>query len=584
MSFIAREHAVAREEDRVRQIAIYARVSTARQEEDGTIETQLAVLREWAGQNDHTIVKEYVDDGWSGDILARPALDALRQDVKSRVWQAVLIYDPDRLARRYSYQELVTDELREAGVEVMFITVPAPKNSEEKILHGVRGLFAEYERAKITERFRLGKLRKVKDGHVLVSKAPYGYTYIPKRGNEHGYYEVNSDEARVVKMIFQWVAVDGLTLRQVIRRLHESGIRPRESKRGVWYTSTLSSLLRNTSYIGKAVWNASYAAVPEKPRNKDTYRKIKKSSRKVRPKEEWVTIPVPAIIDAALFERARDRLDFNYATSARNRKNDYLLAGKMRCVCGRTRTGEGPKHGKYLYYRCSDRVLSFPLPPKCKERGVNARNADRVVWKKIVALMSSPDLLFKQAERWNAAQHAKTTDQSNETIEICREIGKLKEQEARYNRAYGAGLFMLEQLREYTGPLKARTATLESELSKATRERQQREFTVMPDRDAVVSFAEQARNTLHDLRFEQKRSIVLNTVEKITATQRQLHVYGRIPITNHVEFKTGHRHGQDTIEHSSAPSVPFKFVIPLPAPLRRGVDYGFGVRKVSTPN
>jgi site-specific DNA recombinase len=121
-------------------IAIYARVSTARQEEDDTIETQLVVLREFAQQNNCIVVREYIDDGWSGDILARPSLDQLRADVTKKVWQAVLIYDPDRFARRYSYQELVMDELRERHIEVLFITVSAPKNSEEKILHGVRGL------------------------------------------------------------------------------------------------------------------------------------------------------------------------------------------------------------------------------------------------------------------------------------------------------------------------------------------------------------------------------------------------------------------------------------------------------------
>src|SRR5882757_9947021 len=83
--------------------------------------------------------------------------------------------------------------LREAAIEIIFVTVSAPKNSEEKILHGVRGLFAEYERAKIAERFRLGKLRKVREGHILTSEALYGYRYIPKLDGKHGYYEINPE-------------------------------------------------------------------------------------------------------------------------------------------------------------------------------------------------------------------------------------------------------------------------------------------------------------------------------------------------------------------------------------------------------
>src|SRR3989338_6110778 len=160
-------------------IAIYGRVSTSNQENEGTIETQLSAVSEFAQKNSLAIVKEYTDEGWSGDSIVRPNLDQLRVDAKKKIWDAVLMYDPDRLARRYSYQELIIDELREAGIEVIFVTVSAPKNSEDKILHGVRGLFAEYERAKITERFRLGKL-KVKEGHLLVSEALYGYTYIRK--------------------------------------------------------------------------------------------------------------------------------------------------------------------------------------------------------------------------------------------------------------------------------------------------------------------------------------------------------------------------------------------------------------------
>src|SRR3989338_2345908 len=102
-------------------IATYARASTANQEEEQTVQNQISSLKEFSEKNNCVITEEYIDEGWSGDILARPALDRLRQDAKQKKWEAVLIYDPDRLARRYSYQELIMDELKEAGIEVMFI-------------------------------------------------------------------------------------------------------------------------------------------------------------------------------------------------------------------------------------------------------------------------------------------------------------------------------------------------------------------------------------------------------------------------------------------------------------------------------
>ena len=237
--------------------ATYARVSTARQEDEQTIKTQLTAVADLVQKRDFKVVTAYSDEGWSGDILARPALDRLRQEAKAKLWEVLVVYDPDRIARRYSYQELVMDELKEAGIEVVFVTISAPKNSEDKILYGVRGLFAEYERAKIGERFRLGKLRKVKEGHILVSEPLYGYRYILKNEKVHGYYEINEDEARVVRMMYDWIDQDGMTLRGIVRKLQALGIKPRKSKRGVWATSTLSKLLKNKAYIGEAHWGSS---------------------------------------------------------------------------------------------------------------------------------------------------------------------------------------------------------------------------------------------------------------------------------------------------------------------------------------
>lgn len=527
----------------IRLIATYSRVSKNQDEEEQTIKNQLMVLRELAAKNNWRIVEEYKDDDWSGDILERPDLDRLRLDAKNknRPWEAVLIYDPDRLARRYSYQELVMDELKEAGVEVMFITTAAPKNSEEKILHGVKGLFAEYERAKIAERFRLGKLRKVKEGHILTTKPLYGYNYIRKHEKQHGYYEINPEEARIVKTIFSWVANDGLTLRTIVKKLQGLGIKPQRSKRGVWNTSTLSTMLRHRGYIGEAHYGASYAVVPEKPLKIAKYKKLKKTSRKFRPVEEWNIIPIPPIIDKELFEKAGKQLKANFALCQRSRKNEYLLAGKIECECGRKRAGEGYYNKPNLYYRCSDRVLSFPLPPTCEEKGINARVADELVWARISTLMSSPELLEAQVSRWFKNRQGKAKTASVDIEALKKEVKKLKEQEDRYTKAYGAGVFNLEQLQEYTTPIRDKISQLETLIGQAATEANQLQLQT-PSDEAVKAFAEKARKTLEDLKFPAKRSIILNTVEKVIATQKQLEVIGYIPVNeNYVREFSLHR-------------------------------------------
>lgn len=516
-------------------VSLYARVSSQRQEQEQTIETQLLAIRDYAKENNLTIVKEYKDDGWSGTILARPALDELRLDAKSKTWEACVVYDPDRIARKYSYQSLVIDELEEAGVKVLFVTTPPAKSDEDKLLYGVKGLFAEYERARIADRFRLGKLRKAREGNVVTSEAPYGYSYIPKQGQKQGYFEINQTEAQVVKMIFSWIGEHCLTIRKVIKKLYELDIAPRKNKRRVWNNSTLVTLLRNETYIGKAYYLKSYGVVPEKPMKQEKYKRVKKTSRKMRPREEWIQIPTTRIIDDALFERTREQLRINFEQCKRNRKNDYLLSTRIYCICGNRRTGEGADHGKHLYYRCTDRVKSYPLPPKCLERGINARIADKLVWQGITKLMSDPKLIKGQADRWFKQKNTKVTHADGSLEVLQKELDKLKKEEQRYLKAYGAELLTFEKLQDLVGDLKTKKESLEGQIRNYTEE-MKTEDIVMPSEDQIEAFAKKAMEILPTLAFDIRMTIVRKLVDKIVASQQEMTIYGYLPIGKENEY------------------------------------------------
>lgn len=591
-----------------KMVAVYARVSTSNQENEGTIETQLSAVREYAEEHGLFIVKEYLDQGWSGATLARPELDQLRVDAKKGLWEAVLIYDPDRLARKFSYQELISDELREAGLDILYVTTSTPENSEDRILFGVKGLFAEYERSKIAERFRLGKLRKAKEGHIIMTTPPYGYDFVAKQGSranndlKQGHLKINQFEARILKMIFEWIANEGLTLRKVISRLHQMKVKPKKSSRGVWSTSTLSTLLRNRTYIGEGHYGASYGVVPKNPHTQTTYKRNKKTSRKMKPKEEWIIIPTPKIIDTELFDAVDIQLQKNSRTARRNRKNEYLLAGNIWCTCGQRRTGEGPQGGKYLYYRCSGRVCSFPLKSNCTEKGINARNADQLVWANITAFMTSPDLMKSEMLRWRSGKKTKRLETNGNLDEINKEISKLRGQERRYDRAFGEGLLSLSQLKEYKEPLWARIKVLQQETSRFERQFHDKDEILLPGEKEVDEFSQIAKEKVSNLNFEARKAIVERVVESIVGTQKQLVVKGHLPFSfselysrlcsnhdsedgripsnfkiNHVKFQTNHRNGSNESEqmYSLSKRIPFELIIELPPPLRRGIDYGF---------
>jgi len=522
-------------EKTIKLIAVYARVSTANQEKEGTIENQLAEMRKYAEDHSYIIVKEYLDEGWSGMRLDRPALENLRQDAQNKLWEAVLCYDPDRLARRFWYQELVTDELKKVDVRILYVTTPAPKTAEDQMLYSMKGAFAEYERAKISERFRIGKLRSINDGHIMVSAPLYGYTHVPTQRTPgqpkvHGYYTINEEEAVVVRKMFEWVANEDLNIRQIVLRLQELGIKPRKSARGVWSTSTLTTLLRNGAYIGKAHWYSSIAVEPKNPIKKEHRQQIK-SSRRPRPPEEWRTVPVPKIVDEALFSKVRERLAVHIERNPRCKKYEYLLANVMECGCGVKRGGAARKRGQYLYYDCYDKVYAFPLPRKCHENPINARIADRLVWERLTELLSSSELLIKHAERAVKALYAGATV-STDATQIERQIAKLKQQEDRYTKAYGAEVITLEQLQENIAPIREKIASLQLEITKTRQQGLQNDYDPTPNGEEINDFAEATQDLLSgDLSFEQKRAIVLRTVEKIVGTQEKLQVSGFIPVT-----------------------------------------------------
>ena len=166
------------------RVAFYARVSSDHQAEEGTIASQVAALRQRLAADGGRVDPEleFLDDGYSGGTLLRPALERLRDLAAQGAIDRLYVHTPDRLARNYAYQFLLLDELRRAGVEVVFLNHALGRSPEDDLLLQVQGVIAEYERAKISERSRRGKLHAARTGQVSVlCGAPYGYRYVGKQ-------------------------------------------------------------------------------------------------------------------------------------------------------------------------------------------------------------------------------------------------------------------------------------------------------------------------------------------------------------------------------------------------------------------
>src|ERR1700712_2014374 len=187
--------------------AIYARVSTERQERQQTIASQLSALRGWVNAQGHVLADAHVfrDEGFSGSRLDRPALDALRDAIRDSVVDVVAVFSPDRLARKYVYQVLLMEEFRRADCEVVFLHHPISDDPNDQLLLQIQGAIAEYERVVLAERFRRGKLQKARDGHVLSAKVPYGYRYESRCGAVPARLVIYDAEASMIRQLYSWV-------------------------------------------------------------------------------------------------------------------------------------------------------------------------------------------------------------------------------------------------------------------------------------------------------------------------------------------------------------------------------------------
>src|ERR1700681_4372762 len=305
------------------QCALYARVSSESQARDNTIASQVAALRERIAVENFQLEPDhsYVDEGYSGSILSRPALERLRDAVGGGHIERIYVHAPDRLARRYAHQVLLIDEFRRAGAEVVFLNRPIGGTAEDDLLLQVQGVIAEYERAKILERSRRGRRHAARSGSVsALTGAPFGYRYVSRsEGGGVARFEVVEDEARIVRLIFAWIGLDRMSLREVCRRLQQIGCQTRRGST-FWYASTIRSMLDNPAYVGRATFGRD-RIIPAGPRPRLVRRNsppVPSATQRVAgPREEWIEIPVPALVDPTMFEAVRDQLEEN-----RSRKRD----------------------------------------------------------------------------------------------------------------------------------------------------------------------------------------------------------------------------------------------------------------------
>ena len=463
--------------------AIYARVSTTQQAEHGySLQTQIDACRKKLKEIGVTSSKVYSDDGFSGAYLERPALDRLRDDLS--LYDIVIVYDTDRLARNVMLLLLITEEI-EKHCQLIFVNTEYNNSPESKLFFQIKGSFAEYERIKIANRTARGKRGKLQKGMPVQDAHIYGYSFVDGR------YVINDTQAEIVRLIFDLYARSTASIPTITKYLNAHGITTLRGKK--WTQDGVHRILRREHYTGE------YYA------NTQIVKKTGPNTRIIKPrdKSEWIKMQIPAIVDRETFDDVQEKLTRNRTQKIRQTKNDYLLQGLLYCAnCGKkivlhhANTG----HGHYYdWYKC----VSARRNASCGARFMRADITDQIVWESVKRICYDETTLKRYINQ----------DIKDETPEITKKLDKITEKRDAILSWYDNGLISDDKATEKLKSLKMQEQNLKNRLKNTKTPICLDKIIEQTKKDGVSA--------------EERRNILLQIVDRITiqrtGTQNKVH-------------------------------------------------------------
>ena len=410
-------------------VALYARVSSERQDVDLSISAQLRALREYAHKNGHRVVREYVEEAESGRTADRPQFQRMIAEARRAAgpFQAVLVWKYSRFARNREDAIVFKSLLKKHGVRVVSITEPAEDTPTGQLLEAIIESIDEFYSANLAQEVLRGMREAASRGFYLPSRAPYGYTRtkVLDGSKERTTLEPDPVTAPVIVRIFRAVE-QGAGLKEICRNLNDQGI---PSPRGKYWTKTTAwSILTNEAYTGTLVWGkTSKGGHTPKP---------------VRVEAAW-----QPIVDQSTFSRVQRLLQERAPAKMNPRRvsSSYLLSGLVKCgTCGRSLSGQEAKSGKFAYYVCG--TLLKRGRGTCDAPYLNARRLEELVVDKIKENVLTEEnlreLVLLVDEELDAAAH-----EQKDRMKVLE--GELADIQRRLDRLYDAletGKLILDDL------------------------------------------------------------------------------------------------------------------------------------------
>src|SRR4051794_888265 len=528
------------------RVAIYGRVSTSHQVERQTIEQQLGRLTAhvgahaaegWTLDPAHT----FRDDGYSGAALARPGLDRLRDAIKGREVDRVLVTAPGRLARNYVHQMVLLEEWARAGCAAEFLDRPMSDDPHDHLLLQIRGAVAEYERTLIAERMRRGRLAKLRAGLLLPwTYPPYGYRLSPDRPRDPAGVTADPAEAAVVAELFAMYREPGTSLMRLAMHLDARGV-PTPRNRSRWSSPTIRGILRNPTYTGQVYAQRTQYRPPTHRRSATHPIGRPHGTAVPQPADTWLLVGrVPAMVSQAHFDEVQAKLATNQSFARRNNTaHQYLLRALVSCGhCGLACTARAI-NGRSFYYLCNGKGHSTfsHRAACCPARHTPAGQLDELVWNDLRALLGEPEPLAAAVARAHSgAWLPQELLARRETLR--RGQAHLRQQLERLTDAYLRAVIPLDEYERRRRDLEQRMQALagrEEQLRGDAARRQQLAGVAA----SLQAFRERIEHGLDQASFEQRRQLVLLLIDRVVVTDADVEIRYVLPTSlesEHVRF------------------------------------------------
>ena len=480
-------------------IAVYARVSTAQQAEHGySLETQIEACRKKAVEMGAVTIKEYIDDGYSGAYLERPALDALRDAVAQKLHDAVIIYDIDRLSRDTMHLLLLTEEM-EKNTKLIYVNSEYNRTPEGQLFFEIRGSFAKYERIKIQDRFQRGKRGKLRKGLPISDHGVYGYDW------DGTNYVINPQQAEIVRQIFdRYIHLPG-GYRTIIDWLEQQEI---PSPKGLprWSDYGMQQIIHRQMYTGEYYAYTTY----NKKVSASHFERIPRDS------SEWIPMSCPAIISKETFQQAQNKINRNRTQRIREVKKKALLSGVLHCAsCGRKMQAccDARREVPYEFYQCYAVTLK---DNSCQNHSVSAEVVDAMVWDIIEKVCKNETMLKKYL-----AQNQPIPKDDSSAVQ--KELDGIEAKRNAIMAWFSANLITAEESTAKLTALKKQEQSLQEKLQ---------------TKKADISTDQIVKDARKRITYEQKRQFILQHIDKVVLLRKDFSDYRDIDLDIKIIFRS----------------------------------------------